>query len=75
VTVIGGLGQALATVVDANEVLVRLLGRNTHAQGERRIELTFYFTDVETDAECRPGERRGETDCQRQFCPAPELVY
>src|SRR5471030_1309622 len=75
VTVIGGLGQALATVVDTNKVLVRLLGRNTHAQGERRVELTFDFTDIETDAECGPGERRSKTDRQRQFRPAPELVY
>jgi hypothetical protein len=35
--------------------------------GERRVELTFDFTDVETDAECGPGERRGKTDGQRQF--------
>jgi hypothetical protein len=67
VAVVGGLGQALAAVVDTDEVLVRLLGRPTGAHGERRVELAFDFTDVETDAECGPGERRGKTDGQRQF--------
>jgi hypothetical protein len=75
VAVIGGLGQTVPTVVDADEVLVWRLGRHTHAQREGRVELTFDFTNVETDAECRPGERRGETDRQGQFRPAPELVY
>lgn len=75
VAVIGGLRQAVAAVVDADEVLVRALSRPTGTDRQGRVELAFDFTDVETDAECGPGERGGKTDCQRQFRPAPELVY
>ncbi|MCY1447993.1 hypothetical protein D9M71_646380 [compost metagenome] len=75
VTVIGSLGQAAAAVVDADEVFVGAFSRPTRADRQGRVELTFDFTDVETDAECRPGERRGKADGQRQFRPAPELVY
>ena len=60
---------------DADEVLVRALSRPTGTDRQGRVELAFDFTDVETDAECRPGERGGKTDRQRQFRPAPELVY
>ncbi|MOA37394.1 hypothetical protein D3C78_1589810 [compost metagenome] len=74
VPVIGGLRQALAAIVDTDQVFVGL-GRGParpHRQG--RVELAFDFTDVEADAECRAGERGGKTDGQRQFCPAPESV-
>src|SRR3546814_16632145 len=74
VTVVGGLGQALAAVVDADQVSVGLGRGPACAYRQGRVELALDFTDVETDAECWPGERRGETDRQRQFCPAPERV-
>ncbi len=44
VTVIGSLGQAMAAVVDADEVLVRLLGRPTGTEwtGTSRTGLRFH---------------------------------
>jgi hypothetical protein len=75
VTVVRSLGQATAAVVDADEVLVGTLSRPAGTDRQGRVELTFDLPNVETDAECWPGERRGKTDRQGQFCPAPELVY
>ncbi|MCY1186637.1 hypothetical protein D9M73_275290 [compost metagenome] len=75
VAVVGGLRQAFAAVVDANQVLVRVGRRPAGPYGQRRVERPFDFTDVETDAECRTGERRSEADGQRQFRPAPEQIY
>ena len=72
--IIGGLRQAVAAVIGTDEILVGILRRPTGAYRKRRVELTFDFTDVETYAKCRTGERRGEADGQRQFRPAPELV-
>ncbi|MNH37639.1 hypothetical protein D3C79_985640 [compost metagenome] len=72
--VIGGLRQALAAVVDADKVLVRAGCRPARPHRQRRVERAFDFTDVETDAECRTGERRSEADGQGQFRPAPEQI-
>jgi len=75
VTVIGSLGQALAAIVGADQITIGLGRRPARTHRKRGVKAPFDFTDVETDAECRPGERRSETDGQGQSCPAPELVY
>ncbi|MNR38617.1 hypothetical protein D3C85_1567340 [compost metagenome] len=74
-TVIGGLGQAAATVVDTDEVLVRIFGRPTGPDRQRGVELPLDFPDVEADAERGTCKRGSEADCQGKFRPAPELVY
>ena len=75
VPVIGGLGQALAAVVGTDQVTIGFGRGPARPHGKRRVKAPFDFTNVETDAECRPGERRSEADGQGQSCPAPELVY
>ena len=74
VAIVRSLRKPLAAVVDADQVLVRLGCRPASTNGQRRIELAFDFTDVETDAECRASERRSEADGQRQFCPTPKQM-
>ncbi|MCY1413386.1 hypothetical protein D9M71_288160 [compost metagenome] len=74
VAVVGGLRQAAAAVVDPDEVLVRALGRPTGADGQRRVERTLDFPNVEADGGCGGRQRGGQADGQRQFSQAPELL-
>jgi len=48
VAIVRSLRQTMAAVVDADEVLVRALGRPTGTDRQGRVELAFDFTDVET---------------------------
>src|SRR5690606_27356471 len=71
VTIIGGLRQAATAVVDSDQILVGLGGRPAGTDRQRRVELPFDLADIESDAECRSGKGRSETDGQWQFRQAP----
>ncbi|MNH02295.1 hypothetical protein D3C79_615300 [compost metagenome] len=74
VAIVGCLRQALAAVVHPDQVLVGVGRRPAGADGERRVELAFDFTNVETDSESRTCERGSKADGQGQLGPAPEQV-
>src|SRR5690606_31152984 len=71
VSIVRSLGQAPATIVDTDKILVGFFCSPAGTDGELRIELPFDLTDIEGHAECRCGKGRGEADGQRQFCQAP----
>ena len=63
-----------ATVVGADQRMIGLGSGPTGADRQLGIQLNLDIAHIETHAPGRPGERRGETDCQWQLGSAPEPV-
>ena len=73
-TVVRHFRVTFAAIIGPDQMLIGLGRRPTGANRQFRINLTFDFANIEAHTPCRPGQRRSEADCQRQFGSAPELV-
>src|SRR5690606_22956396 len=64
-TIVPGLSEARATVGSSHQIHIRAIHGPTGPDRHGRVELTFYFPDVETDgiSRCSSTQRNGEGQC------------